>query len=131
MDANAAESNINNNVNSNDNNVNESNNNIVNVNANGIVPNVGLIQTISDEDNLHEQNAEANLNLNQINNLIVNNADEDVEVNNTNNAITITDNTHPLLVSEETLTKINLDKEFLSALPKDLIIETIVNQLSM
>jgi len=52
-----------------------------------------------------------------------------IEVNPPSN--TITDETYPMLVSDETLGKINLDKEFLGALPKELVIETIVNQLSM
>ena len=51
-------------------------------------------------------------------------------INNVNLA-TITDTTNPHLVSDETLTKINLDRDFLEALPRKLIIETIVNQLSM
>jgi len=56
--------------------------------------------------------------------------EDGTNINNVNPA-TITDTTYPLLVSDETLTKINLDRDFLEALPRELIIETIVNQLSM
>jgi len=86
--------------------------------------NIPVVDNVSQENNANVQTDDSNI----INQPVDANSNPEANPPANNN---ITDDTYPLLVSDETLGKINLDKEFLSALPKEYVIETIVNQLSM